>query len=189
MSRNPGPQRPRENGYGSYTNGNSREGGYGGFSNAEDERARNDYPRDDYGRDDYARDDYPQRPSAERRRRPAGYGAFDRNERIDEAPPVQRPTSLGRTSQTRRRSGERSGESAGRFGPGSQKMEEILQYIQQNWEFMTHEKCVPIEVSLKLMDTSSLGLADQSERFYQTHQELQLALKAIVNGRSAAEHS
>lgn len=171
MSRNPGSLRARENGYGGYTNGNSREGGYGGFSNAED---------------DYARDDYPRRPSAERRRRPGGYGAFsDRNERIDEAPAVQRPTSLERSQQTRRRSGDRPGESAGRFGPGSQKMEEILQYIQQNWDFMTKEKCVPIEVSLKLMDTSSLGLADQAPRFYQTHKELQLALKAIVNGRSS----
>jgi hypothetical protein len=59
---------------------------------------------------------------------------------------------------------------------------EILEYIQQNFDFMTQDKCVPIEIALKLMDPSSLGLADQSDRFQQTHQDLQRALKAIVNG-------
>jgi exocyst complex component 4 len=46
---------------------------------------------------------------------------------------------------------------------------------------MTHDQCVPIEVALKLMDSSSLGLASQYGQFRNTHQELQQALKAIVN--------
>ena len=41
-----------------------------------------------------------------------------------------------------------------------------------------------VQVALKLMDSSSLGLADQYDRFRQTHQELQRALKAIVNGKA-----
>lgn len=154
MSRNPGSLRAGSNGSGGYTNGY-------------------------YGADD----DYPRRPSAERRRRPGGYGGFSPSDRSEEAPHVQRPTSLERT-QARRRSGERrQGDGAGgRFGPGSQRMEEVLRYIQQNWDFMTDERCVPIEVALKLMDSSSLGLADQYDRFQNAHQELQRALKAIVNG-------
>ena len=44
---------------------------------------------------------------------------------------------------------------------------------------------MPIETALKLMDQSSLGLADQYGRFQQTHQQLQRALKTIVNGMSA----
>ena len=60
---------------------------------------------------------------------------------------------------------------------------EILQYIQRDWDFMTNEKCVPIQLALKLLDSSSLGLANQYDRFQQTHEELQRSLKAIVNGK------
>lgn len=48
---------------------------------------------------------------------------------------------------------------------------------------MTQEKCVPIEIALKLMDSSSLGLANQFDQFHGTHKDLQKALKAIVNGQ------
>ncbi|KAF2637697.1 hypothetical protein P280DRAFT_432580 [Massarina eburnea CBS 473.64] len=144
----------RPNG-GGYANG----GGYGGFGPVDD----------DYGR----------RPSAERRRppRPGGYGGFVERE---EAPAVQRPISIER-SHARRKS--RVEDAAARFGAGSggQKMEEILQTIQQSFDYMTNEKCVPIEVALKLMDASSLGLASQYEKFKETHQDLQRALKTIVN--------
>jgi exocyst complex component 4 len=47
---------------------------------------------------------------------------------------------------------------------------------------MTKDQCVPIEVALKLMDSSSLGLASQAAQFRQTHDQLQNALKGIVNG-------
>jgi exocyst complex component 4 len=95
---------------------------------------------------------------------------------------VTRPTSLERT-QARRRSSERPGRNrpAGNYGPGSQRIEDVLQYIRQNWDFMTQDQCVPIEVALKLMDSSSLGLASQYGQFRNTHQDLQQALKAIVN--------
>jgi exocyst complex component 4 len=97
---------------------------------------------------------------------------------------VTRPSSLERT-QAHRRSGDRQNRSRGEnsYGPGSQRIEDVLQYIRQNWDFMTQDQCVPIEVALKLMDSSSLGLASQHGRFRQTHQELQQALKTIVNGR------
>ncbi|KAF2261134.1 hypothetical protein CC78DRAFT_471143 [Lojkania enalia] len=58
---------------------------------------------------------------------------------------------------------------------------DILQYIQQNWDFMTKDKCVPIQTALKLLDSSSLGLANQYRPFQQAHSELQRGLKAIVN--------
>lgn len=47
---------------------------------------------------------------------------------------------------------------------------------------MTDENCIPVKVALQLMDTSSLGLAYKYDRFKHMHQELQHALKAIVNG-------
>ena len=60
---------------------------------------------------------------------------------------------------------------------------EVIQQIQQDWDFMTDEKCVPVQVALNLMDSSSLGRAHQYDQFQATHKQLQRALKAIVNGR------
>lgn len=98
---------------------------------------------------------------------------------------MTRPTSLERT-QGRPRSGGRDRQARSRpnnnYGPGSQRIEDVLEYIRQNWAFMTQDQCVPIEVALKLMDSSSLGMASQYGQFRQTHQELQQALKTIVNG-------
>lgn len=59
---------------------------------------------------------------------------------------------------------------------------EVIQQIQQDWDFMTDEKCVPVQVALNLMDSSSLGRAHQYDQFQATHKQLQRALKAIVNG-------
>ncbi|EAT83308.2 hypothetical protein SNOG_09116 [Parastagonospora nodorum SN15] len=139
-----------------------RPGGYGGFTRREDEYAR------------------PQ--SGGRDRRPGGYGGLQQQE--EDGPEVTRPTSLER-SRANRRSGERQTGSRGanNYGSGSQRIEDVLQYIRQNWDFMTQDQCVPIEVALKLMDSSSLGLASQYGQFKTTHRELQQALKAIVNAK------
>jgi exocyst complex component 4 len=182
-----------------------RPGGYGGMNAPQDDTARrpsNDSLRRPGG---YGDDNYAQRPSGEsqRERRPGGYGGLNTREdeyvrpqssgrdrrpggygglqqADDDAPQVTRPTSLERTT-ARRRSGE-SRSSAGNYGPGSQRIEEVLQFIGQNWDYMTQDQCVPIEVALKLMDSSSLGLASQYGQFKTTHKELQQALKSIVNG-------
>ena len=61
--------------------------------------------------------------------------------------------------------------------------QEILQYIQLEWGFMADDSCVPVQVALQLMDPSSLGRAHQYGQFQRTREELQRALKAIVNGR------
>ena len=152
-----------EESYGRRPSGDSqrerRPGGYGGLSTRDDEYARPS--------------------SGDRDRRPGGYGGLQQQ---DDAPQVTRPTSLERR-EARRRSGERrQGSRGGNYGPGSQRIEDVLQYIRQNWDFMTQDQCVPIEVALKLMDTSSLGLASQHGQFKATHQDLQQALKTIVNG-------
>ena len=180
MSRDPGGFRSRTNGSGGYTNGyGAREGGYGGFGAGEDDYPRR--PSAERPRPSAER----QRPSGDRPRRPGGYGGYGGfAQEEEEAPQVQRPTSLER-SRANRRSSEGRPRSAGspnkNYGPGSQQMEEVLKYIRQNWDFMTSEKCVPVEVALKLMDSSSLGLAGQYPTFRQTHQDMQRALKAIVN--------
>jgi len=166
-----------------------RPGGYGGISPREDDRPprpSNDSPRErrpgGYGGFSTRDDDYARPTSGGRDRRPGGYGGLQQAD--GDAPQVTRPTSIERT-QGRPRSGGRDRPNRSRgnnnFGPGSQRIEDVLQFIRQNWDFMTQEQCVPIEVALKLMDSSSLGLASQHTQFRQTHQELQQALKGIVN--------
>lgn len=159
-----------------------RPGGYGGFT---DEREEDRRPGG-YG----GYESFPVTQEDAVDRRPGGYGGYGGFQRQEELPQVTRPTSLERT-QARRRSGERnvggdtsrsrSRPGAGSHGPGTQQMEEVLEYIQQNFDFMTKENCVPVETALKLMDPSSLGLADQYTPFRQIHQQLQRALKTIVN--------
>ena len=97
----------------------------------------------------------------------------------------ERSPAKGRSSD--RQNGSRPGNA--NYGPGSEAIEEVLQFIRQNWEFMTKDQCVPIEVALKLMDSSSLGLANQADQFQQTHQQLQNALKGIVNGRQPSKNT
>ena len=58
---------------------------------------------------------------------------------------------------------------------------EILRYIEQQWSFMASPSCIPVKVALQLNDSSSLGLMDQYDQFQETHQQLQNALKVIVN--------
>lgn len=46
---------------------------------------------------------------------------------------------------------------------------------------MAEDRCVPVQVALQLMDSSSLGRAHQYGQFQDTHKQLRRALKAIVN--------
>ncbi len=62
------------------------------------------------------------------------------------------------------------------------RLQEVLNSIQREWSFMTQTDCIPVQVALQLMDSSSLGRAHQSGQFQDTYQDLQRALKAIVNG-------
>lgn len=64
-------------------------------------------------------------------------------------------------------------------------LQDVLHYIQREWPFMTGESCIPVQVALQLMDSSSLGRAHQFDQFQVTHKQLQIALRGIVNGRSS----
>ncbi|KAF2421264.1 hypothetical protein EJ08DRAFT_738247 [Tothia fuscella] len=131
------------------------------------------------------------------------YGGFTRSRNnVDElgedgGPQVNRPTSLER-SQAKRRSGgksfaqrsptrPRAGGAGAGAGAGYQEedgvkqIEDVLAIIQEHWNFMMDEKCVPVQVALQLMDNSSLGMASRYPEFKAIHQQLQNALKAIVN--------
>ncbi|KAI5254584.1 hypothetical protein E4T42_02242 [Aureobasidium subglaciale] len=114
-----------------------------------------------------------------------GYGGLGRAQ-DDHIPRVGSPARLDRS---KRASGEGRAFSRSRSRAASQmrnaensrQVEDILRYIDRHWGQMANESCVPVKVALQLMDQSSLGLADQYNSFQDTHQQLQNALKAIVN--------
>lgn len=72
--------------------------------------------------------------------------------------------------------------SHGRGGVAEQQVEDVLDYMKQDWPFMVGSECLPAYTALQFLDDSSLGLAHRSEEFYSAHQQLQSALRAIVNG-------
>lgn len=183
------------NGASNFTNG------YSGYNTARRYEQPND---DDDEYDPYRVQSTPPRRVRDARRR-GGYGNFDAPDEYDpidteQEPHVIRPTSLERRQANRRsnersydggrRSNERSYDSnssrsrsrpRARAGTGGRRIEEVLEYIQRDWDFMTDEKCVPVQIALKLLDPSSLGLASRYDQFQVTHQQLQSALKGIVN--------
>ncbi|QDS70101.1 hypothetical protein FKW77_005111 [Venturia effusa] len=187
----------------------SGRGGYGqgaqnSYSNGYGNSGINPYADDTYGPRSSARDpaspvelnNGPPIPGRARDRRQGGYGqplppiggSFPRsrdNLIEEERAHVNRPTSLERASGKRRSDGtpwsQRSPTRKQHTGNGSTQIEQVILGIQREWEFMTDEKCVPVEIALKLMDGSTLGLQDRYEQFKDVHEQLQTALKAIVN--------
>lgn len=47
---------------------------------------------------------------------------------------------------------------------------------------MSDADCIPVQVALNLMDTSTLGKADREPEFLHMYDQIQKTLKAIVNG-------
>ena len=66
-------------------------------------------------------------------------------------------------------------------GPGGKQIDDVLAHINDNWEVMTREDCVPVHVALQLLDYSSLGRGNDYQDFQRTSRYLQKALKSIVN--------
>lgn len=66
-------------------------------------------------------------------------------------------------------------------GSGSKQIDGVLEHINENWDILTKDDCIPVHVALQLMDYSSLGRGNDYQDFQRTNRHLQKALKAIVN--------
>ncbi|KAL8710950.1 MAG: hypothetical protein Q9220_004549 [cf. Caloplaca sp. 1 TL-2023] len=66
-------------------------------------------------------------------------------------------------------------------GPGGRQIEDVLLHINEKWDVMATDDCVPVHVALQLMDHSSLGRGSDYQDFQRTSRHLQKALRAIVN--------
>lgn len=54
--------------------------------------------------------------------------------------------------------------------------------VQREWDFVASESCIPVQVALQLMDTSTLGKAEREPEFLEIHDQIQRTLKSVVNG-------
>ncbi|KAK5993468.1 putative exocyst complex component sec8 [Cladobotryum mycophilum] len=58
---------------------------------------------------------------------------------------------------------------------------QVLEHIRTEWPSMCNVDCVPVQLALQLLDTSSVGRAHEYRKFQKTHTYLQDSLKNIVH--------
>ena len=61
------------------------------------------------------------------------------------------------------------------------KIGQVLDHIKTEWPAMCENDCVPVQLALQLLDTSSVGRAHEYRKFQETHTYLQDSLKGIVH--------
>lgn len=185
------------NGYGgrggsSGSGGGSRDrrpGGYGGFSSESSQLppslSAGQPPGQSPGQSPERRRDMANRERQQPPSSQSGSRSRPRNtdsERRYQSAREDRSTDASRYADSRSR--DRSMPDANAVVPntaGQQSVEEVLQAIQREWDFMTDAECIPVNVALSLMDTSTLGKADREPEFLNMHARIQKTLKSIVN--------
>ncbi|KAG7119569.1 exocyst complex component sec8 like protein [Verticillium longisporum] len=58
---------------------------------------------------------------------------------------------------------------------------QVLELIKREWPSMCQTDCIPVQLALQLLDTSSVGRAHEYRNFQETHDYLQSSLKGIVH--------
>ncbi|KAK0720844.1 Sec8 exocyst complex component-specific domain-containing protein [Lasiosphaeris hirsuta] len=134
-----------------YRNGGSGDGGRNGGYGGLDQQ---DEDYDPFG-EGYGSDQFAPPRQANTRQPPA----------IRNAPP---PRSAQRAYETSSTAAER-------------QIGKVLELIKQEWPAMCENDCVPVQLALQLLDTSSVGRAHEYRNFQKTHQYLQDSLKNIVH--------
>ncbi|CAK7269680.1 exocyst subunit [Sporothrix epigloea] len=102
-------------------------------------------------------------------------------------PPQRRPRQqlLQQQQQSGRGSDYGGDRRDDRAGLGQQERRQIgqeaLDRIRTEWPAMCQTECVPVQMALHLLDSSSVGRAHEYRAFQRTHQYLQDSLKGIVH--------
>lgn len=182
-----------------------RDGGYGssgsGGSGAGYAVCRDD-EYDPYG-ESYARQNYdaappappslssrsPLQPSSLRSRSPppsrnGGYGGLGQQQQQQQQQRQQRQQHQARPPPRQQRMAEppaepprpRTGETS-----AERQLNQVLDHIKQEWPAMCETECIPVQLALQLLDTSSVGRAHEYRNFQKTHEYLQESLRSIVN--------
>ncbi|PQE21595.1 sec8 exocyst complex component specific domain-containing protein [Rutstroemia sp. NJR-2017a WRK4] len=109
------------------------------------------------------------------------------NERYGTPPPRQdlRTPSPSMPRTPRSRGLSRPREPVGRPRADESNAErqigEVLEQVKQDWPAMCENECVPVQLALQLLDTSSVGRAHELDKFHESMQYLQDSLKNIVH--------
>ncbi|PYI20744.1 hypothetical protein BO86DRAFT_417918 [Aspergillus japonicus CBS 114.51] len=160
-----------------------RPGGYGGFYPEASPSSLSPAQSPERRRDRWDRD--PEHSSSRSRTREGDAERATLGSRDGRAPRGETSWLGGSSSREREREREhRAMNSAGRAGGqggGSQAIEDVLQMVQREWDFVASESCVPVQVALQLMDTSTLGKAEREPEFLEIHDQIQRTLKSVVN--------
>ncbi|KAK7409702.1 exocyst subunit [Neonectria punicea] len=61
------------------------------------------------------------------------------------------------------------------------QISQVLEHIKSEWPAMCQDDCVPVQLALQLLDSSSVGRAHEYRKFQKTHSYLQDSLKGIVH--------
>jgi exocyst complex component 4 len=129
-------------------------GGYGGFAREPPPREiRNDEDYDPFG-DTYSSDRYAA---------PSSRSLNPRSPPSSRSAPRQPPPQERRYETTAERDIQR-----------------VLEVVKSEWPVMCENDCVPVQMALQLLDTSSVGRAHEYRTFQQTHKFLQSSLKNMV---------
>ena len=135
-----------------------RAGGYGNLSRPDD-----DY--DSYG-EGYV-------SASERYRQQASRAATSSSSSLRPVAPAAAPPP---------RSAQRPGTSSSHQESNAEReMAKVLELIKQEWPAMLENDCIPVQLALQLLDTSSVGRAHEYRNFQRAHQYLQDSLKKIVH--------
>ncbi len=107
---------------------------------------------------------------------PYGEG-YDSGDRFTPAPPraAARPSPMSR-NQPPPRSQQRGFETS-----AERQISKVLEHIKQDWPALCGSDCIPVQLALQLLDSSSVGRAHEYRNFQKTHDFLQNSLKAIVH--------
>ncbi|KAL4884144.1 hypothetical protein BJY04DRAFT_206005 [Aspergillus karnatakaensis] len=160
-------------GYGVGGGRDRRPGGYGGFyTEPSQQPSLSPAHSPERRRDRFDRDDRSYSSSRSRTR-----GPDTERERRTPTANEQVPRGDPRLVNTSNQEGGRSAPTVGK----SQAVEDVLHSIQRDWDFVATDDCVPVQVALQLMDTSTLGKAEREPDFLDAHQSIQQTLKTIVN--------
>ncbi|KAL2170961.1 hypothetical protein VTG60DRAFT_4223 [Thermothelomyces hinnuleus] len=124
--------------------------------------------------------------------RNGGYGNLDRQD--DEYDPYGEDYGSDRHAPSPGRTNPRSAPAAARGAvppprsaqrvqetSAEREMSKVLELIKREWPAMCESDCIPVQLALQLLDTSSVGRAHEYRNFQRTHQYLQDSLKKIVH--------
>ncbi|KAL5911223.1 exocyst subunit [Pyricularia oryzae] len=164
-------------GGGSYRNGN----GYGNFGRPSDDRGdRGDRGGDRYDRMD--RGDRGDRVSRNDRGEDYDpYGDTYGGDRFSSTPPASMSLRSAASPSYRNAPPPRQAPQRVAESNAERQINQVLEHIKQDWPAMCQNDCVPVQLALQLLDTSSVGRAHEYRNFRNTHQYLQDSLKNIVH--------